>query len=244
MTVLAQTPPPDETVYEKLAEFHDLFMAGPWERLRPQVASAFAGLPAEAVIVEFGAGTGMGTRTIARESPARIAALEPSLVMRSVLTARVSDDPDLARRVTVVAGSVPAELGLLPVPCHGFVCANMLGHLDAEQRAALFGWIGAHLVPGGAGLVTTQERTSRPAGEFVESRSIGDYEYRARYRESARAEEFLSEYEVWRGDERIRSARFAGRWRIITAEDLAEELRGTGLEVESAGQGTVLIRRT
>jgi hypothetical protein len=121
--------------YERLAEFHDLFMTEPWERLRPRVRSALAHLGDTAVVVEIGAGSGIGTRTIPAETRARIVAVEPALVMRSILTARVADHPHLADRVTVVAGSAPADLGEVPATIDAFVCAHMLGHLDRETRA-------------------------------------------------------------------------------------------------------------
>lgn len=237
------------SLYEGLAEFHDLFMVEPWERLRPHVRAAFAHFADDAVIVEIGAGTGMGTRTIAEECPARIAGLEPDLVMRSILTARVADDPGLARRVTVIAGSAPDDVDLLPTPFDGFVCAHMLGHLDQSQRLRLFEWIDANLREDGIGLITTQERgaTNRETGdspdsEFMQRRSLGQYEYRAYYQETAAADAFSSRYEVWHGDDRIRRAEFVGSWRTVTADDIAGELGRLRLGVEPLDLGVALIR--
>ncbi|WP_141711696.1 class I SAM-dependent methyltransferase, partial [Jiangella alba] len=169
-----------ETSYERLAEFHDLFMAEPWERLRPSVRAAFAHLGRDAVVAEIGAGTGVGTRTIAGETRARIVALEPALVMRAVLTARVADDALLAERVTVVAGAAPDDLGLLPGRLDGFVCAHVLGHLGRADRRALFAWAGERLAGDGFGLVTTQRARTGPA-EVVQARRLGDHEYRVRH---------------------------------------------------------------
>ena len=73
--------------YESMAEFHDLFMTGVWARLGPTVHATFAGLGPDAVVVDIGAGTGLGTVTVARATPARIWAVEPSATMRAV-TAR------------------------------------------------------------------------------------------------------------------------------------------------------------
>lgn len=229
--------------YERLAEFHDLFMEEPWERLRPYVRDAFANLGRDAVIAEVGAGTGMGTRTIARATPARIAALEPALVMRSILTARVADDADLATRVTVVAGSAPDDLDLLPVRVDGFVCVHMLGHLDGAARRGLFAWLGSHLGRDGVGIVTTQRAPSPDdvGEEIVEVRRLGDYEYRVRHVSSGRREEYSSRYEVWHGGTKIRDERFSGSWRVLTAEDLAADLPRT-LRLEPVDRSVALIR--
>jgi cyclopropane fatty-acyl-phospholipid synthase-like methyltransferase len=236
-----------EPSYERLAEFHDLFMTEPWERLRPHLRSAFAHLDEGATIVEIGAGTGMGTRTIAGETRARIAALEPALVMRSVLTARVADDVDLAGRVTVVAGSAPADLGLLPERIDGFVCAHMLGHLGRDDRQGLFAWLGARLAGDGVGLVTTQPALDTtdggPPAEVVESRTIGDYEYRVHHLPGDRPHEYSSRYEVWQGAALVRSHRFTGDWRALTAHDLAADLPST-LELHPVGGAVALIRRS
>lgn len=231
-----------ETSYERLAEFHDLFMTEPWERLRPHVRAAFAHLDEAAVVAEIGAGTGIGTRTIAGETRARIAALEPALVMRSVLTARVADDPDLAGRVTVVAGAAPAGLGLLPGRVDGFVCAHVLGHLGRADRRGLFAWLGSRLSEGGAGLVTTQRQEAGPRAEVVETRRLGDYEYRVHHLTAAGRHESASLYEVRQGDRLIRSYRFTGEWRVLTARDIGADLPDT-LALEPAGDGVALVRR-
>lgn len=234
-----------ETAYERLAEFHDLFMTDPWERLRPQVRSAFAHLRDGATLVEIGAGTGIGTRVIAGETRARIAALEPALVMRSVLTARVADDAELAERVTVVAGSAPGDLDLLPERIDGFVCAHVLGHLGREERRGLFTWLGASLSDGGVGLVTTQRppgAADESGGEIVETCRLGDYEYRAHLLPAAGAHRAASRYEVWRGDTRIRSSAFTSDWRPLTADDIAADLPAT-LALRPADAGVALIGR-
>lgn len=235
--------PITETSYERLAEFHDLFMAEPWERLRPQVQSAFAHLVDAAVLVEIGAGTGIGTRIIAAESGARIAALEPALVMRSILTARVADDPDLAARVTVIAGSAPADFGLLPPRVDAFACVHMLGHLDRADRQRLFGWLGAHLTDDGVGLVTTQPEPNGERATVVRTRRLGDYEYRVHHFSSGSGHEYSSRYEVLKGDVVVREETFTGTWHVVTAEEVAADLPPT-LALEPAGDGVALVRRT
>ncbi|HNR00857.1 MAG TPA: class I SAM-dependent methyltransferase, partial [Trueperaceae bacterium] len=86
--------------YDRLGEFHDLFVDEARLRLRPAFESAFGRLEPSAVVLDLGAGTGLGVRHLARATRARIVAVEPSVTMRAVLLARVADDPALASRVT------------------------------------------------------------------------------------------------------------------------------------------------
>lgn len=149
------------STYDELGEFHDLFMTEAWEELRPLVAATFGGLGRGAVVVEIGAGSGLGTRVLAEECDAQIVALEPNLLMRSVLTARVADGFELSQRVTVVAGSAPRALSLLPDRVDGVMCTHVLGHLDPLELRSLFAWAADTLSPGGRCLVTVP-LTARP----------------------------------------------------------------------------------
>ncbi|WP_116950987.1 hypothetical protein [Jiangella endophytica] len=185
-----------ETSYERLAEFHDLFMTEPWERLGPHVRAAFAQFGDGAVVVEV---------------------------------------------VEVVAGAAPADLGLLPERVDGFVCAHVLGHLGRADRRGLFAWLGSRLCAGGAGLVTTQ-RPETGRAEVVETRRLGDYEYRAHHLAAGARHEYTSLYEVRQGDRLVRSYRFTGDWRVLTAQDIAADLPAT-LALEPAGDGVALVRR-
>lgn len=236
----------DWSSYDELGEFHDLFMTGAWEGLRPLVRATFAELEPDAVVVEVGAGTGLGTRILAQECRAEIIALEPNLLMRSVLTARVADDPELTQRVTVVAGSVPDDLALLPDTIDAVVCTHMLGHLDTTERRSLFTWVADKLSPGGVGLVTTQEHTDPgDAGpsDLTASRRLGRYEYRLLYREAPARDAFSSRYEVWEGTAQMRTVKADGTWRTVGLAELKSDLAGTALSAVPLRPGTALIRR-
>lgn len=138
-----------------MAEFHDLFMGPARERLRHVLEGTFGLLTDRDTVRDIGAGTGVGTRALAQVTDARIIAVEPSLTMRSVLAARVFDDPALRDRVTVLAGSAPEVLAPLEAAsASGFVAAHVLGRLGAGARAALFAELARLLAPGGAGEVT------------------------------------------------------------------------------------------
>ncbi|WP_129783358.1 SAM-dependent methyltransferase [Promicromonospora panici] len=235
------TTSPDDS-YQDLGEFHDLFMTAPWDRLRPALRTAFGSLDPGATILDLGAGTGLGTRTLAAVTRARIVAIEPSRTMRAVLTARVADDADLAHRVTVRAGLLPDALDDVRWPAAGFVCAHMLGHLSADTRAATFDRLRTLLAPGAVGLVTVEpDGTEAATGTLTQERQIGDLRYVARYLPLPDGNRYVSEYEVRDGELVLRQERFAGTWEPLTLDQLRQELAGTGLSARPHGDGAALV---
>lgn len=235
------------TEYDTMGEFHDLFMDEPWERLRPVLATTFGALGPSARLLDLGAGTGVGTRTLARVTGARITAVEPSRTMRTALTMRVADDPDLTARVTVVDGRVPDVLDTVSAPLDGFVCAHMLGHLRPADRQATFTRLAALLTPAAAGVVTVSpeetggDQMNHEAVE--ESRQIGDYSYVARYLPSPDGRTHVSEYEVLDGDRVVRRERISGPWQPLTAAALLEEMQPAGLTLDTQSPGVAVVRR-
>lgn len=238
--------------YGELGELHDLFMLDVWEELRPALRDAFASLPSDQVLVDIGAGTGVGTTVIAQETHCRIWAIEPDLVMRAALTHRVSADPHLADRVTIVAGGVPEALSLLPDNIAGVACAHVLGHLDASGRRGLLEWCCERLPVGSSLLLTVdrvREEPDDPSGsipsapETTERRWLGEYEYVATHLESGRPHRFLSRYEVRHRGRIVREQVFTGRWQPVTAELLEQETDDLPLGCEFGELPSVVLLR-
>ena len=233
--------------YEEMAEFHDLFMAEPSARLRPDLVEIFGGLTPEDVVVDVGAGTGVGTRTLARCTRAKIVAIEPSLTMRTVLLARVADDEGMARRVSVVAGSVPAALDEMPNRIAGFVCAHMLGHLTPADRTATLARL-ARALDGGTGLITHRppaEAAVTPATDhaFEEDITLGRHRYVARYEHSDDEQIAQVTYSVLDGHRLVRSATTRSQWVPPTTSQLVDEVAAAGLLVTSEDAAVVLVQR-
>lgn len=228
--------------YDRLGEFHDLFVAAARRRLRPALAAAFGGLRPDAVVLDLGAGTGLGVRQLALATRARVVAVEPSLTMRAVLLARLADDPELTSRVTVVAGSVPDAFDELPDDVAGFVCAHMLGHVSPAARAQTFAALAERLADGGVGVVTVNA-TAEPRSEtVVEERRIGEHRYIARYLPAGADGRPSSEYEVRDADGRLlRAERFPGHWTPLTAEGLRAELAPAGWHVAAHDQAATVL---
>jgi hypothetical protein len=230
--------------YERLAEFHDLFMEAAWERIGPVLATAFGALGASSVMVDLGAGTGVGTRALARSTSARIVAVEPSMMMRTVLTARVADDVELSSRVSISAASAPAVLDELGTRPAGFVCAHMLGHLGRPDRSATFAGLARCSADDVVGVVVVNpDPGADPVDETVEAeRWIGDHRYVERHLPTG-LNRFSSEYTVYDGDRVVRRESFTGSWEPITLDELADELAPHGFGVEPQLPGVAVVRR-
>lgn len=231
-------------LYWGMGEFHDLFMDGAWERVRPVLFEAFGGLGSDAVVLDLGAGSGIGTRVLAQSTAAQVIAVEPSLMMRAVLTARVADDPVLAERVTVVADAAPEVLDRIARPLAGFVCAHVLGHLSTVDRVATWTGLARHLDVDARGVVVVDadESEYHAVDPVVVERRIGEHRYEARHIPAGDGS-YVSEYTVLDGDRVVRHERFAGSWRSITLRRLDDELVEHGLSVEARGAGVGLVRR-
>ncbi|GAA1968666.1 hypothetical protein GCM10009718_00270 [Isoptericola halotolerans] len=231
-------------VYQDLGEFHDLFMDEPWAGLRPALTTAFADLGPQHTLLDLGAGTGLGTRTLASVTGAQIVAIEPSRTMRAVLTARVADDEDLSRRVTVRAGLLPGALDDVVGRVDGFVAAHMVGHLSEDERSATFARLRSLMTPEAVGVMTIEPAGDEgPAGEaFVQERWVGSLRYVARYLPATDERRFVSEYEVHDAERLLRSERFVGSWERLSPARLRRELSAAGFDVELHQPGAALVR--
>lgn len=225
------------------AELHDLFMAEVWDSLVPRMGEVFGGLDAEATIVDIGAGSGVGTIGLARVTRARIVAVEPSLVMRAGLLARISDDAELARRVSVLAGAAPEILDEVEAPIEGFVCAHMLGHLSPGQRLATFRRLAELLSPAGVGFIPLPSDATPAVGTTTEERRIGRHRYVARHTFEGAGSPVVAEYSVLDGERVLRSRSFTSSWTMPPRSGLSDELREAGLDPDVADGRVGLVRR-
>lgn len=162
--------------------------------------------------------------------------------MRSVLTARVFDDPVLCDRDTVVAGSAPEVLAPLGAgSASGFVAAHVLGHLDAGARTALFAELARLLAPRGAGVVTVIRPVHVDLPTPQERLTIGTRTYTEQH-VAAEGGGAQSVYTVRDGSgEVVREHRFTSSWEPVTAREVARE--AAGWSTDSSRPGIVVLRR-
>lgn len=233
--------------YAGVAEFHDLFMVTPWERLRPAVRQAFGGLDETAMLVEIGAGTGVGTRVLAAETRAQITAIEPSRAMRTALTSWIANDPALARRVTVHAAAAPDAVEHHSGAISGFVCAHVLGHLSPTQRARTFAALSVKMSANALGLITTPPaRNPEPheLDDLSQKRAIGRFDYRLDYMPTADGQSILSEYQVLEKGRSIHREQYASDWDHPPVAELIAELNTAGLNFSQLDAECGLARRS
>lgn len=123
--------------YSPVAEFYDLVA-----RTHSEGEAALCSRLAEmtlngAPVLDIGSGTGRTVAAIAASVPqCDILAVEPAPAMRAVLTHRVVNDPELRKRVTIMAE--PVEKLHLPEKLGAVVAYGVLGHLCREQRQQLW----------------------------------------------------------------------------------------------------------
>lgn len=233
-------PSPDE--YEQIGELHDLFLGEEtWNPVRPVVQELFGTLGERALVLDVGAGTGLGVRVLASVFPGRIAAVEPSPMMRTGLFARFSEDAGLADRLRVIAEPAPGAFRQLDGPVDGFLCTHMLGHLSRPHRRGLFARLAEHLRPGACGLITADREAPRRLDRPVEQhRRLGGLDYVAQF--LPQEDGVQQRYEVRDGPTVLRRLEATGRWRAVTQAEIAEDAEPAGLTLESRDDHLAVLR--
>ncbi|GAA2280571.1 methyltransferase type 12 [Streptomyces ruber] len=233
--------------YERSAEYLDIMIADAWQPLAPALADVLTGAEAKTgAVVDLGAGSGRGVRVIHDALPRTpILAVEPSVAMRAVLLARVHDDPELRRRVTVIAGDC-ADFDW-PDGVRAVVALNMLGHLPPAQRRALWAHAARHLAPGGVLVVNIAPPFEPTAVERVRMAhvAVGQLEYEgwASARPSGADEiTWHMEYRTLRRGRPLTQASVEYRWWVAPEETLAAEAAGAGLSFRPTGAPDVGLR--
>jgi SAM-dependent methyltransferase len=166
----------DEDHYSLAAPFYDLWHEdGHVPVIRELLPPLLKGV--ERSVIEIGAGTGLITRLIARETPAEIYAVEPSLGMRSVLVNRLAEDPELLSRVTVLpCGALEVEVD---EPVEAIVMISVLHGFPPAEREELWRVLARQLQPGGLLLFNWRERDTPVPGEveLAASYRVGRHTY-------------------------------------------------------------------
>jgi thiazolinyl imide reductase len=218
--------------YNEAAEFFDLGAREHTARTGPAVVACLSGIdPAAGPLVDIGAGSGLVTRQVARAYPdCRLIATEPAAGMRALLTARVGDDPDLARRVTVLphAAERLLEPGVLPERLSGVVVCGVLGHLEPDLRRELLLGLARRLAPGAPIVVELtgmrEPTTIRPT--LLRHAELGDQRYEWWMSAEPDGPDRMlldTEWRVFRGGEPVREVREQYRWYTLELAQLARE---------------------
>lgn len=156
--------------------FYDLFHeSGHVPKVRKNLPPLLSGVRRS--ILEIGAGTGLITISLADWTPAEIFALEPSAGMRGILLSRLSSQPELLNRVTVLP--CDALSVTLDEPAEAVVMINVMYALEPDYRKQLWPVLATALDTTGL-LVFTWRDGGPPAPhplQELESRQVGRHTY-------------------------------------------------------------------
>jgi SAM-dependent methyltransferase len=223
-------------LYEDSGEFLDVLLGPLWAALADPVAAALDGAdPAAGPLVDLGAGTGRGLTLLAAQGPdAEVLAVEPSPVLRAVLLARVAADPELRRGVTVVAST--AQDVLLPDRVGAVLAMNMIGHLSAGERRALWTSLASRLAPGAPLVVNVQAPFTPepvPPSDFP-AVQVGRLTYVGRGHADVTGPQEVTWHLQYRvldaSGATVRSLDVAYPWVVMSPSTLVAELTEAGLE--------------
>ncbi len=229
--------------YDARAEYHEVHMPAAWDRLRDVVRETFGDVGPDGVVVDIGAGSGLGSAMLAEVSEAEIIALEPDNTMRSMLVARL-DTAGVLERVTVLAQSLSEGLGGLPDRVDGVVAAHMLGHLTEVERTAFLEWIATSLAPGRSALLTVGTEVPPEGTEpAVQERKVGRFVYRVTSHSPVPGR-IEGVFEVLDEQQQVvRSLSEASSWDAVTAADIRAAFADHPVEVSEPQVGVVLVTR-
>lgn len=232
--------------YGPSAEYVHLLSEPMWAGLRGPLAAALADVdPGAGVVLELGAGTGLGTDIVLQVIPeAPLVVAEPSPHLRAVLLARVAAHPD-RDRVTVYPGG--ASDVPLPEAIAAVVGMHMIGHLPAPERRALLLALAGRLAPGAPVVFNVQPPdTAVEVPEFPPfAVPVGGLRYEGTGRAVPTGPESIRwtmTYRTFDGDRVLGEAVAEHDWWIVSATTLAAELIAVGLTVTSTVGGLVLAR--
>ncbi|MGK8524945.1 hypothetical protein ACRS6B_26935 [Nocardia asteroides] len=218
--------------YSPAAEYLHLLSAPMWPQLRPRLTAALVGAdPGTGVVVEFGAGSGLGTNVLLNVlAPAPILVAEPSPHLRAVLLARLHDRPDGDRVTVHPCGAT--EL-VLPERITAAVGLHMIGHLDPDRRQSLFTALLPRLAPGAPMVFNVQPPATATEPVQVEPYSVrvGGLEYEGRGHAEPVAGDRLRwtmTYRTLLDGTEIARATTRYDWWTMSADGLAEELHQAG----------------
>lgn len=197
--------------FEVWAEFGDVL------RLPSEAENDFAAtIPWEAAafepqlpLIDVGPGSGVTTVRLAEQFPqAEVIAVEPDLMMRSLLMTRLTERAGVRARTTVLPGAIQDTW--LPEGCGGALLFNVIYFLGERERERFWERMAEVLVPGAPVLMSRSYGGPEDADverKLVRSGTVGRQEYQRWYESHALGDgrvEIINHYVVLRDDQVVR----------------------------------------
>lgn len=233
--------------YSVLAEFYDVVSLDHWQSLGPALKAVLRELrPADAPVIDIGAGTGLSTAAIAEAFPgAEILAIEPSPSMRAVLLSRVVAQEALTRRVTVLPTGIMEAA--LPERIAGAVAISVIGHLSPADRQGLLRNLADRLGENGWAVIEVPMPTAPTeiADQRVSETIIGRLAYEcwcSAVPTGADTMRWTMTYRTLSAGETLYERRFITDWWTVSADMLIAEAASAGL-TGSMKPGNLLVLR-
>jgi cyclopropane fatty-acyl-phospholipid synthase-like methyltransferase len=151
--------------YDHNADIYDATALSFWPPLKEGLRRLLATPPPNGTtVVDVGAGTGLATVVLAKSCPdSEVIAVEPAAGLRAGLLARVVDDPDLTRRVTVLPSDWAGAADSLNTDVARLTAINMIGHLPPDDRRKLWDFLAERLLPQGIAVIGLHPLTEAQA---------------------------------------------------------------------------------
>jgi hypothetical protein len=233
------------------ADFYDAVALDSWDVLGPKVTDTLAPWRGRGgVAVDMGAGTGLSTQVLAGVFAGEILACEPDFTLRASLMTRVTGDPELVDRTTVLPWDADGMIEEIAEPLSVVTAFNMIGHLSAETRSAFWAWLGRWLSDDGVALVgPIAEGDDAPQSEgetALPSRSVGRLTYAASARyetvDDHRGRWHLT-WRIYQDDALVEERSSSFDWRRTPPARMIAEAAEHALAARLTGTGLLLVQR-
>ncbi|WP_018155076.1 class I SAM-dependent methyltransferase [Demetria terragena] len=236
--------------YEAWAEFGDVLRLpiDPERDVAASIPWEQAGFQAHLPLIDVGPGSGVTTVVLAETFPdAEIVAVEPDLLMRSLLMTRLAERSGVRERTTVLPGVIQETW--LPAECGGALLFNVIYFLGERERERFWHRMADVLVPGASVLMS---RSYGGAGEvdverkLVSSGTVGRHEYQRWYASHALGDgrvEIINQFQVLRDGEVVRDEETRITPYGLGEDRIVDEIPVGAFGIEEIDERYLAIRR-
>lgn len=236
--------------FEVWAEFGDVLRlpSGPERDFAASIPWQAAAFEPQLPLIDVGPGSGVTTVRLAEQFPeSEVIAVEPDLVMRSLLMTRLTERADVRARTTVLPEAI--QDSWLPEQCGGALLFNVIYFLGERERERFWERMADVLCPGAPVLMS---RSYGGAGDadverkLLGSGEVGRQEYQRWYESQALGDgrvEIINHYRVLRDGEVVREEETRITPYGLGEDRIVDEIPVGAFGVEEIDDRYLVIRR-